>query len=233
MAARVLSLTPELVARCHRVVPDEGRHPRLTSFPDEAYAPLAARLLKDSLPGPLWIFAYGSLVWNPTFHAVETRRATAVGWHRSFCIEMQNWRGSRVQPGLMMALDTGGRCSGLVYRIADEGRETAINDLVDREIGYHEDVASIRWLNVATAAGAVRALVFYAAPRGIGVQRRLPLERVAWILARACGHVGSGADYLYQTVLRLEQHGIHDRNLWRLQALVAAEIAALHGMGPG
>ena len=57
---------------------------------------------------------------------------------------------------------------------------------------------------------------------------KLPLERVAWILARACGYAGSGAEYLYNTVSHLEALGIRDRNLWRLQHLVAEEIVRLH-----
>jgi glutathione-specific gamma-glutamylcyclotransferase len=71
---------------------------------------------------------------------------------------------------------------------------------------------------------SVEALVFWAGPSGSGRSLRLPLEAVAWRLAHACGHYGSGADYLYQTVAKLEEHGIRDSNLWRLQKLVAAEI---------
>lgn len=223
-----MSLTEELVAFCHRPEIDEGRNPSLTPLPDEDYEPLARSLFEASASDPLWVFAYGSLIWSPIFPSAEMRRAIAFGWHRSFCLEMENWRGSRQQPGLMLALDTGGRCDGMAFRIPDSARETAIIELVEREIGYREDVSAIRWLNVATENGPVRALAFYAGPRGVGVRRRLPLERVAWILARACGHIGSGADYLYQTVQKLEEHGIHDRNLWKLQALVAAEIASIH-----
>jgi hypothetical protein len=57
---------------------------------------------------------------------------------------------------------------------------------------------------------------------------RQPLASVAHILARACGHIGSCAEYLYNTVSHLEAHGIHDRNLWQLQEMVAAEIVSLH-----
>ncbi|TIW30865.1 MAG: gamma-glutamylcyclotransferase, partial [Mesorhizobium sp.] len=60
-----------------------------------------------------------------------------------------------------------------------------------------------------------------------------PLENVARVLARACGHVGSGAEYLYNTVSHLEEFGIRDRNLWRLQELVADEIRSIHGRTPG
>jgi cation transport protein ChaC len=90
----------------------------------------------------------------------------------------------------------------------------------------------VRWIDVRTEQGTVRALVFWAGPTGPGIARKLPLERVAWVLARACGHVGSGAEYLYQTVSHLEAIGISDRNLWRLQALVADEIRSLHRAGP-
>ena len=53
---------------------------------------------------------------------------------------------------------------------------------------------------------------------------KLTAEEVADVLARACGHWGSGAEYLCNTVAHLEEHRIHDRGLWRLQELVAARI---------
>ncbi|ABR60064.1 gamma-glutamylcyclotransferase [Sinorhizobium medicae] len=228
MRSRVMSLTKDLVERCWRAEIDEGRNPALTPMTALEYAELRKRLILESEPDPLWIFAYGSLIWKPIFVPVEHRRATAHGWHRSFCLELQNWRGTRAQPGLMMALDTGGSCNGLVYRVPEADRTMAIHELVDREIAYREDTLSVRWLRVDTKEGAVRALVFYAAPRGVGVVRRLPLQQVAWTLARACGHAGSGAEYLFHTVSKLEENGIHDRNLWQLQGLVATEIANIY-----
>jgi cation transport protein ChaC len=53
---------------------------------------------------------------------------------------------------------------------------------------------------------------------------KLSAEEVADTLSRACGHWGSCAEYLYNTVTHLEEHGIHDRGLWRLQELVAGRI---------
>jgi cation transport protein ChaC len=49
-------------------------------------------------------------------------------------------------------------------------------------------------------------------------------ETVADVLANACGHIGSGAEYLYNTVSHLEAKGIHDSGLWQLQRLVAERI---------
>lgn len=77
----------------------------------------------------------------------------------------------------------------------------------------------------------MRALTFWAGPKGKRVLRGLPLESVAAVLARACGHMGSCAEYLYLTVKHLEEKGTRDRNLRRLQALVAEEIRRIHGLG--
>ncbi len=76
-----------------------------------------------------------------------------------------------------------------------------------------------------TDTGCVRALVFYAGPKSRSYIGKLPVEEVARTLACAAGHIGSCAMYLYQTVAKLEEHGIHDRHLWHLQELVAQEIA--------
>lgn len=82
-----------------------------------------------------------------------------------------------------------------------------------------------RWINVATDEGPVTALAFVMNRQSPAYVGRLALEDVADVLAKACGHWGSGAEYLHNTVRHLEENGIHDRNLWRLQKLVAARIA--------
>lgn len=92
----------------------------------------------------------------------------------------------------------------------------------------------VRWITVATEPGKLRALVFWAGPKqGNGISPKLPLEEVASVLARACGHAGSCAEYLYNTVSHLEALGIRDRNLWRLQRLVANEVVRIHKTLPG
>jgi cation transport protein ChaC len=68
----------------------------------------------------VWIFAYGSLLWNPAVEHAEERSSVVRGWHRSFCIRMKDWRGTVDQPGLMMGLDRGGQCEGMVLRLAED-----------------------------------------------------------------------------------------------------------------
>jgi cation transport protein ChaC len=228
MQPRSLSLTPELVALCERPEPDLGGDPNLTPITVPELDALEVRLTAELAGGPLWLFAYGSLIWRPDFTFVEQRRGTVHGWHRSFCLELTTWRGSRQQPGLMMALDRGGRCAGVAYRLPPGNEAAQIRRLLEREITVREDLGMVRWVTAQTHQGACRCLVFFAGPKGKGIALKLPLERVAAILASACGHGGSCAAYLYNTVVKLEEIGIRDRNLWRLQAMTAAEIRRIH-----
>ena len=228
-----MALTAELVARCERNELDPGPEPGYRHFVDQDYEVAADRLMATVPPGPLWVFAYGSLIWKPEIATIDHRRATAHGWHRAFCLQLMRWRGSPAQPGLMMGLKRGGRCNGMIHRIAEDGRRSLLIALLKREVGCDEDVTGVRWINVETAEGKERALTFWAEPEGLGedwVDK--PLPEVARILARACGHVGSGAAYLYHTVAKLDELGIRDRNLWRLQHMVAEEIRRLHATMP-
>lgn len=226
---RQMSLTSELVALCHREEADPGPDGSWTQLTDEDFLALSERLSNEADEGPLWVFAYGSLIWKPAFESVERQRATAFGWHRSFCLDIMRWRGSTEQPGLMMALEKGGRCDGVIYRLPDGDKPAQIERLLRREVDDLESVSAVRWLPVRTTQGSLRALGFWVGMTGRGTSLNQPLEKVAKVLARACGHVGSGAEYLYNTVSHLEEFGIHDRNLWRLQQLVADEIRSIHG----
>jgi glutathione-specific gamma-glutamylcyclotransferase len=225
-----MALTAELVARCERQELDPGPEPGRRYFTDAEYEALAAKFIAQAPLGPLWVFAYGSLIWKPAIATADHRRAVAHGWHRSFCLRLTRWRGSPAQPGLMMGLKHGGRCKGMVHRVADDDRQNLLVRLLRREVGNDKHLTGVRWIDVDTDQGKLRALAFWAEPIGLENWVDLPLSEVAHILARACGHGGSGAAYLFHTVTRLDELGIRDRNLWRLQQLVADEIERLHAL---
>ena len=227
-SARKLSLTAELVALCHRDVADPGPEAKYDYFVAADYAKAVERLLKERPAGPFWLFAYGSLIWKPEFPTEESLVGVAEGWHRSFCLHLERWRGSPEQPGLMMALDRGGRCEGVLLRMSEQDLASQLDLLLQREVGSHEALESIRWIDVQTARGLDSSAGLLAHPAHLDYYvNALPLEQVAHTLARACGHWGSGAQYLHQTVSKLEEFGIHDENLWKLQKLVAEEIQRL------
>ena len=88
-------------------------------------------------------------------------------------------------------------------------------------------MGTFRWISVTAGTQKLKALTFYAGPRASYYTGKLPADEVAKTLARAAGHWGSCANYLYQTITKLEEYGIHDTGLWRLQEKVAQEIARL------
>src|SRR5262245_46250064 len=162
---RKLSLTADLVARVERTEPDPGPFPGRIYLTDAAFDALAAERVAACNGGPLWIFAYGSLIWKPEGRFAEHRRATAHGWHRSFCLKLQRWRGTPDCPGLMMALDRGGACHGVIYRVPQGEEFAELGKLLRREIDQQEDVASLRWVTTTSGGDKLRALTFYAGPR--------------------------------------------------------------------
>jgi cation transport protein ChaC len=225
-AGRQLALTPELVARTRRLIEDPGPEPGLAYLDDADYAAAVAKTLAERPPGDFHLFAYGSLIWNPSIEVAGKRVGTVRGWHRAFCLKMNRWRATKDQPGLMLALDRGGQCRGVVFRLPEAGVAAQLEKLFRREMSMKPPNNMPRWLSVETGEGKLQALGFVMNRKGRNYAGMLPDNEVADLLAKACGHWGSCAEYLYNTVTHLEEHGIHDRQLWKLQAMVAERIAA-------
>jgi len=222
-----MELTPDKVALVHRVVADPGPDPALVYHTDADYRAAVEQILASHPNGEdIWIFAYGSLIWKPEVNHIEERIGTVRGWHRSFCLSLTRWRGTKDQPGLMMALDRGGQCKGVTYRLTSATAQAQLNKLFRREMSAKPPTNMPRWLNVAIGGQSVRAIAFVANRNGRGYIGKLSLEMTAERLSMACGHWGSGAEYLYNTIVQLEARGIRDRYLWHLQRLVAAQIDA-------
>ena len=222
-----MSLTADLVALCHRDVPAPARNPAMIRFADADFDRAATEVVAKLADAPIWVFAYGSLIWKPASDIAQQRRSTAHGWHRSFCMEMRSWRGSPEQPGLMMALRRSGSCIGIAQRPLGDDRQKLMVKLLEREIGGPMGFAALRLIDLHTEQGPLRAFCFYADPPEVVDKPEIPINEVASILARACGHARSGAEYLFKTVASLQSVDIHDPHLWRLQELVANEIKKL------
>jgi cation transport protein ChaC len=225
---RSMELTPELVARVHRAIADSGPSPGFVHMDEADYDRVADELLCDHpAHEDLWIFAYGSLMWRPACEIDGQETARLNGWHRKFCIRIARWRGTPEMPGLMMALDRGGSCRAVVQRLPAATARERFGQLLRREMSSREHPTNRpRWVSVDAGGRQRRAIVFAVVRSSPYYSGDLSLEQAASVLARACGHWGSGAEYLMNTVQKLESLGIHDRNLWRLQRLVAAQIAA-------
>ena len=233
-ASKTLALTKQHIARVHRIVEDAGPPFGVQQQTDADYAAWVKRIAKSHPAAelPTQLFAYGSLIWKPEIEHGAEQAGVVRGWHRSFCLRTHRFRGTAEQPGLMMALDRGGQCRGVLYELPNEDLDKQLDRLFRREFTVKPINSMPRWLTVETVSGPVKALGFVmnrASPYYTGT---LPPIEVASTLAVACGHWGSGAEYLLNTVTQLEARGIRDSGLWRLQRLVAQridELAATEG----
>ena len=189
----------------------------------------------DTLLGPerghgeVWIFAYGSLIWKPACDFVDMRTGLVRGWHRAFCLGWNNrFRGSDANPGLMLALDRGGACNGVLYRLPSSNIDENMVKLLEREMGWLPSPFPPRWVNVKSGDRTIRAITFCIDRQSGRYVSGLSVEQIADMLATAVGSRGSMAEYLFATVQHLEDMGIHDPHLWQLQSLVADRIEAAY-----
>jgi len=185
-------------------------------------------ILSELAPGaPLWLFGYGSLMWNPAAHIAERRPALLRGWRREFCLWAPLGRGTPARPGLTLALLPGGSCRGMALRIDPELVESETEIIWRREMlsGAYRP----RWVTLATDDGPLRAATFVANPLHPGVATRLPEATVVEVLALAEGRIGRCCDYLTQLVAELEAIGAGRSAMHRLDAAVAARRARGNG----
>lgn len=170
--------------------------------------------------GPLWVFAYGSLLWDPGFSPVETLTATLSGYSRSFCMLSIHHRGTEAEPGLVLALDAqnGAVCTGVALRVADAEASDVLAMLRERELissAYLE-----RWVRVRLQDGQDVAALAYVIDPSHRQYCQFDAETQAQMIARAQGGRGPNRDYLFNTAAQLARLGIADPALTALVARV-------------
>ncbi len=204
-----------------RLIDERGGLPDRWS--EAQIADCARRILAEAPPqGDLWVFGYGSLMWNPAIHVAEQRPARLAGYHRKFCLWTSLGRGSNDCPGLLLGLEAGGACRGAALRIERNAAATEIDILVRREMVSGAYVP--RWLKVAIdgIGERVPALVFLINRRHARYARALPDDRIVAAIAAARGPLGACRDYFDNTVAALERLGIRDRTIERIRRKVIA-----------
>jgi cation transport protein ChaC len=168
----------------------------------------------------LWVFGYGSLIWNPAFEYVERRCALVHGWHRRFCLKLYVGRGTVETPGLMLALDRGGACRGVAFRIAAAKVRQELSLLWQREMfggSYNARWVSLNGCGEAKGEKfqAITFVINHAHPR---YMPELSVEQIAALIATGCGELGTCREYLENTVAHLRELGVRDTNLTRIAA---------------
>ena len=221
---RWASLTPPALSREELLSPDR-RARLLASYPwldivskEEMDRKHAAFMDAHPTGAPLWIFAYGSLIWNPTMHVADRRVATLVGYHRSFCLWADIGRGSPTAPGLFLGLDRGGQCRGVALKIRPEDVASESRLFFEREMIRNSYVP--RWFDLKTADGPLRAAALIVNRDGPGYAGRLPATRIAECIRQGEGHLGACTDYFWNTHEHLRDIGIADRGMHRIARLL-------------
>jgi glutathione-specific gamma-glutamylcyclotransferase len=191
---------------------------------DERAVQIEAILAGAPRTGRVWVFAFGSLIWNPAFHFVERRTARIHGFHRQFCLWARAGRGSPERPGLMLSLRPGGSCTGVAYRLARRAVATELDVLWRREMSTmaYRPV----WTVARTPKGPEPAIAFSANREHERYVPGLEDGAVARYLATGAGPMGRCCDYLFDTVAHLRQLGIRDRRLETLETKVRAHGTA-------
>jgi glutathione-specific gamma-glutamylcyclotransferase len=196
-----------------------------------------ARTAGQAGAGDIWVFGYGSLMWQPGFEFVARAPALLRGYHRSFCVYSHEYRGTPERPGLVLGLEPGGSCRGVAFLVAAARAAEVVAYLDAREkpqeiyrrkhvpIEVHADPA---WpapgheTHHGTARGVRREMAYAYVVRRTAPQYAgsLPPERAVALFLQGVGETGRAWDYLESTVAHLEEMGFHDKRLHDLRARV-------------
>ncbi len=166
------------------------------------------------MPDQMWVFGYGSLIWNPEFPVAERLIARLTDWRRSFCMHSIHHRGTVAKPGLVLALDhaPGGFCDGVGFRVAPGAEAATLAALRERELISSAYLERDLAIDLADGRG-VTALAFVIDPDHVQYCGGMALEQQAQIIARAIGGRGPNRDYLFATADHLAELAIADADL--------------------
>ena len=187
------------------------------------------RSRRDMIPdesncNDLWVFAYGSLIYNPIISYEKCLIARTHGYHRRLGLWTKIGRGSPEYPGLVLALDYGGSCVGVGYQLNPDVAIAELDLLWRREmltLSYNA-----RWLKIHTSEGVKRGLGFVSNPQSAAYAPPMPFNDTVNIIATAHGFNGHCYDYLFDTIAGMKEFGIRDAILEKLALAVSEKLAS-------
>ena len=213
----ILTRDSILSGKIHEIVKAEDSSMRLLTE-EERRDSLLSMFSDRKINQDVWIFGYGSLIWNPAIHFERKDIMTIYGFHRKFCLKTYLGRGNKEAPGLVLGLDHGGSCRGIAFKIP---AKIAAHEL---EIIWRREMLSgsyiPRWLNGKIKGISVKALGFVVNKQEDRYVGDLTDVETATLISKANGFLGTCADYLINTSEHLEDLGIPDKKLSHLVKLL-------------
>ena len=175
----------------------------------------------------MWVFGYGSLIWQPGFEPAARRLARLDGWHRSFCMRSVHHRGTPEDPGLVLALDraAAAACHGVAYAVRPGEEPAVMAYLRERELVSSAYLETVQTVAFEDGGGTVEAVTYVIDPDHEQYCGGLAREEQARIIAAATGGRGPNSDYLFNTAAHLAELGLPDPDLEWLSARVRALLA--------
>ncbi len=199
--------------------------PDLELLPDDVLeASMEAMLAGWDGERPIWVFGYGSLIWNPCIHVAHRAKARLYGFHRELCLWTPLGRGSRERPGLVFGLEAGGSCHGVGLAVDPAHARQELRLVWRREMVAGAYVP--RWVTLRTAEGPIRAIAFVMNREHHRYAGGLSEAEKVHAVARAAGALGSCYDYVASTLDHLKELGVRDPHLERIRHLAEAGRAA-------
>jgi len=190
--------------------------------PDEKHQSLMETRAGRPKDEPMWVFGFGSLMWNPCFDYDIKTPAVLKGYDRKFHIWTTRARGTPDNPGLGLCLeDCSGACRGVAFRLVEDDVEAAWERLWEREMG--SGIYRPVWVSVESEDhGTVVALTFVVNREHPHYAGPMPSERMADIMAGAKGSYGLCRDYLAGTIDEMRKLNVADPELEDLLSRVDA-----------
>lgn len=204
------------------VTPFDPKRLEAERLTGEALERSLEQMLAEHARGDIWIFGYGSLMWNPELDFEAKRVATVHGYHRNFCLWSRINRGTPERPGLVLTLERGGSCRGIAYRLTRAIAREQLARLWRREMSMGS--YRPRWLACRCGSDVFEGLAFVVNRRCTGYAGKLPFETMVAAISSASGKYGSSADYLFRTEATLEEHGIRDERVRQLAERVRSHL---------
>lgn len=198
----------------HEMMAEAKRKGLIEPWTDEQRLESRRKTIANRPSKDVWVFAYGSLMWNPAFHFEHSVRCRLYGYHRAFCLWTPIGRGSPDNPGLILGLEKGGSCNGMAFKVHDDKVEEELDVVWTREMPTGSYLPT--WVKLITEDGPVHAIAFVINPHQPRYACKLSVEQAATSIATATGYLGSSYEYLENTVTALESLGVGDRKLHQI-----------------